>query len=154
MWILSLANCTEHLARWRLKLFQLDFYAVHHAGFKHQVSDALAQLNTTDQDESTLEAYSPLYAISNHNNLPHSAHSVLHDVNHVQVVQDTSPSCDKAEYTPQTAVKIVRAHQYNTLYRTAAAQVGQRNCDFKVYKKGLLVLKARIDSAIQIAQHL
>lgn len=53
-WILSLTDSTVWLGRWRLRLSELDFDVVNHAGIKHQATEAFSRLNTSGKDESPL----------------------------------------------------------------------------------------------------
>lgn len=62
---------------------------------------------------------------------------------------NTKPLDDETDYDPPTIVKILRAQQQGTIFRTAASQVKQRDCKLAVSQEGLLFCKAHLDGAIQ-----
>lgn len=61
-WIFSPTNSTERLVRWCLRLlYEFDF--VHRAGVKHQATDALSRLQTTEKVCIPLESNLQIPAI-------------------------------------------------------------------------------------------
>lgn len=50
--------------RWRLRLSEFDFEALHQADVKHEAADALSLLPTTRMDESLLEDDVPVLTIT------------------------------------------------------------------------------------------
>lgn len=57
-WILNLTDLTGKLVFWRLRLSEFKFEVVHHAGTKHQASDALLRPRMTGTDQTDLQIYS------------------------------------------------------------------------------------------------
>lgn len=54
-WILNMTNRKGRLARWRLILYEFNFYVIRHAGVKHEVADALSRLPTAGSAHSALD---------------------------------------------------------------------------------------------------
>lgn len=50
-WVLTSADALQKLARWRIRLLELDFEIVHRAGIKHQVSVKLWRLTNEGFDK-------------------------------------------------------------------------------------------------------
>lgn len=125
-----------------MRLSKFDSDDVHRAGNKHQAADAILRLNKTSQDKCPLENELPLYAIESHDNSRRLVNAIAEDVDHAQNVPDINLSHDNAEHAPPATVKKIQVWQQGTFHRTAAAQVGQRSCDFIVNEESLLIRKA------------
>ena len=55
-----MADATGKLARWQLRLSELEFDVVHRAVIKHQAADALSRLETSGADDSSLQDEIPV----------------------------------------------------------------------------------------------
>lgn len=62
--ILSLADATGQLARWRLRLMGLDGETVHRAGIKHQATDAFSRLLANFSDRTMLKDDIPIMDVT------------------------------------------------------------------------------------------
>ncbi len=58
-WPLPLSNAEERLAKWRLRLAELDFDDVHGPGVKHQVSDAMSRIWNKAGESRPLDDFIP-----------------------------------------------------------------------------------------------
>ena len=58
-----MADATGKLARWRLRLAELEFDVVHHAGFINKAADALCRLETDGEDTTPLNDDMPVFLI-------------------------------------------------------------------------------------------
>lgn len=52
--LLNMADATHKLARWRLRLEEMDVEVVHRVGIKHQATDALPRFETEVEDRLPL----------------------------------------------------------------------------------------------------
>lgn len=63
-WILELKQCSDRLARWRLRLVKFDFKIQHRRERKHTAVDALSRLPTDQPDKSEFDDENPPYEAS------------------------------------------------------------------------------------------
>lgn len=61
--LLSMTDATGELARWRLRLFEFEFDAVHRTGVKYKAADALSLFETVGGDTKRLENNFPVMII-------------------------------------------------------------------------------------------
>lgn len=65
--ILNLAESTSIVARWWLRLMELDSDVVHRASVKHQAANTLSRIALIGKDHSPCENHIPFYAKNAHN---------------------------------------------------------------------------------------
>lgn len=63
-WILNMTDATANLARWRLKLSEVDFEVVHWDGLIQQAAHALSCLETAGMHEYLIEDNVPVFTIT------------------------------------------------------------------------------------------
>lgn len=54
-WKLNPVDATRKLARWRVRLSEMEFDVFHSAGTKHQATDALSRFPTTGEDGNLID---------------------------------------------------------------------------------------------------
>lgn len=62
-WLLTTADDTGRLARWRLRILKFHFEVVHRAGITYQASDKLSGLRTECSDKTSNDDRLPLLMI-------------------------------------------------------------------------------------------
>lgn len=69
--ILNMADATGKLETCRLSIYEMKYDVFHRVLFKHQASDALSQLETTNTNDGYLEDEIPTLLVKNGNDYPH-----------------------------------------------------------------------------------
>lgn len=62
-WIRDKGDATGMLARWCLRLNELEYDVMHRAGMKHQAAEVLLPLGTTEYDTSKVNDDPPNYVV-------------------------------------------------------------------------------------------
>ena len=62
-WIMTSTENTGQLARWRLRLQELDFEVIHRPGRLHIAADVLSRLPTTEPDTTPIDFDVPVFSI-------------------------------------------------------------------------------------------
>lgn len=122
-WILNPTESIGRLARWRLRLLELEFHIIFRAGIKQRAADALSRLSTTEEDTKPLEDNFPILAIDENYNLGETQTCVI-DITKDDFIQMENENEGPLLVTTTKEKEFPMKHSQDTYCRTTTLQIG------------------------------
>lgn len=157
-WIMDMTTATGMLARWRLRLLELEFHVVHRPGRQHQAPYALSRLPTTGADTVTLSDEVPVFSVTRNANtnaaeVDNSEKESPINAANLRILcdDDTTPlkTSDRANPgdDPIKPEVFLTEQERDDDFKGFAATIGFPGSRFERDSKGLLWRKSKIDNA-------
>ncbi len=147
-WILGLTEAKGKLARWQLRLQELEFDIVHRPGVQHKAADAMSRLPTDGGDNEPIDDEIPILSVTDETELvDDAAIKTLCD----DEADSSRPDKKGAATTndePISYETFVAHQRSDDECKSFAATIGLEDSPFR-YEDGVLVRVARIDGSLQ-----
>lgn len=155
-WILTVADATDRLARWQIRLFELEFYVVHRAGVEHRGVYALFYLRTTGEDQAPIFDDVPVAVLKTApENNPKVSFvtdmATLSDEAEIRATVQIAENNDAEKESTVPPLRTCKQQQAMDVFcKQMAENVDWANAEYTVYKNGLIVQIVFIDGVFEV----